>query len=296
MFGVKRGGARPAAAQAEGRAVFTADQGECRLSGVAYDVSVAEKDLAVEQGKPLGAHGATPLAVVHRAGKGAAVFLNVFMDAYPQRRALGIEEPLRRVAEGVLLVRGVRPVVGVSIEATPKAYALLNRFGMGGATIVTGVMNWDGKAADWSASITLDLPKTGHVYDLRKGAWVGETNRVKAALLSGDAVVYAVLPAKVTGIKAYASPAEVRAGGTVAVTVQVEATAAPAWRHAIRVEVKGPDGASVPHYSGVIAAERGKGQWRLNLALNDAPGRWTVTAQDVVSGQKGQAAFVVGRP
>jgi len=63
--------------------------------------------------------------------------------------------------------------------------------------------------------------------------------------------------------------------------------------HALRVEFVNPDGDPVAHYTTTLRAVQGQATGVFNLALNDAPGEWTVRVTDVLSGAQGEAKFTL---
>jgi hypothetical protein len=54
--------------------------------------------------------------------------------------------------------------------------------------------------------------------------------------------------------------------------------------HVLRIEVQDPQGRLLRHYGQNVVCPEGQGQATIPLALNDAPGQWTVTARDVATG------------
>jgi hypothetical protein len=291
VFGVSRPAANPLVAAREGEAQFQQDLGECRLQGITFDVSVAEPDLKAAGGQALGSHGAAPLFVVKKSGKGAAVLLNCFMDSFNQRRKLRIEGPLRRVVSGALAVGGVRPPVAVQVQSTPAVLPLVTTYASGGALYVGAQFDPGDRDETWTADAAFGFPRAGYVYDMREGKALGRTDKAAKAMLNGDAAFFAVLPYRVEAVRVAAG--QVRQGAMATCQAEVRVSEAAAGLHVLRVEVLGPDGVPRPHYGAVALADGGKATHAIPLALNDPKGRWTVRFTDVVSRASGEAVLEV---
>ena len=59
--------------------------------------------------------------------------------------------------------------------------------------------------------------------------------------------------------------------------------------HVFHIELCGPDGKVRDYYTKNVLAENGKCEYRWHTALNDTPGKWSVTVKDVVSGKTSAA-------
>jgi hypothetical protein len=60
-----------------------------------------------------------------------------------------------------------------------------------------------------------------------------------------------------------------------------------------RVEWIDPEGKPVTPYALNLAAPQGQARANMTLALDDKPGRWTVTVRDVLTGASAKASFIV---
>ena len=121
-----------------------------------------------------------------KVGKGTAVFLNFFLDSYPQRRKVGAEEPMRRLVKNLLLLRDVQPAVRVDVQADPKPHMFTVRYTSGEARYVATLMPHEDKTADWSAAVDVTFPQDGYVYDVRKRRALGRVQSVRTTLLAGE--------------------------------------------------------------------------------------------------------------
>lgn len=123
--------------------------------------------------------------------------------------------------------------------------------------------------------VTVQLPKSGHVYDVRNKRYLGKLDSVQHLLLAGDAGVYAVLKDKVNkvnlGVKKSAAPGE-----SLNFTMD-----AGNGGHVFHCELLSPDG--TVRYKRNIAAKDGKTSGDFQLAFNDVHGTWKLRVTDVAT-------------
>ncbi len=295
LFGVSRPRVDPLAGLREGEAVFDSNEGACRLKGLKLDASAAEPGLRASHA--LGRIGSTPAAAVHRTGQGCAALLNFYLDWYPRQRALRMEAPLKQLVANLLKLRGVEPAVRVECAAKPAPRFYVVRFRAGAARYVA--VQYDlGRREEpppAPARYTVRFPARAHVYDVRRGAYLGRTDRASGRLGPGDVALYALLPYRVRGLDVRASQASARPGDEVRYAIRVRADGAAPGLHVFRVEVSGPDGKPRRHYGAVLCSEVGRAEGAFRLALNDPPGAWRIRVQILPEGLKGMHMFRVGR-
>ena len=294
LFGIERGRPEPLCAAATGDVRFGRDVDACRVKGISLDLAVAEPGLKAAGSIALAELGQDQLvAFVRRAGAGAVVYLNVFLDTYTQRRKLGVEHDMLRLCENLLLIGNVQRAVRTRVAADPAPHMFTVRYRSGSARYIGTVMVTGDQEPDWSARVTIDLPDTGFVYDVRKQTALGRTKSVTTELLAGDAALLGVLPYKVTGVRVRPVQAVVEAGGAVRFEVSVEAGTGRAGMHVVLVEVLGPDGTARTHYGTKLVTRDSVAAGHFASALNDPAGTWTVRATDFVSGVRGEARIVL---
>ncbi len=262
---------------------------------------VCDTALTVRAGKPRAEAGPAPVVVVNDVAKGRAVLLNFSLNGCLSPPAAAGEqfagwqagEPYRRFLLALLAEAGVVPSVTVEPDA-PRVE--VSRFRAGDAEylgIVQGLpyapeLYTNKKVPAPSARpVTVSLPRKAHVYDVRAGKYLGETNRIATAMTPGIASLYALLPARVDEVRAQA-PARARQGDPVEYTLAVRG-AKPGSHHVLRLEVLGPDGNERPYYARNLLAEGGRARGELTFALDDAPGKWRLVARDVATGVAGAA-------
>jgi hypothetical protein len=289
LFGIGRPKADPLVASRDGEAVFSRDLRQCKLSGVRLDTTVAEPNLTLAGGEALGVHSGAPVAVVRKTGNGAAVFLNLFMQSYQQRRALGVDDAvMRQVPLNLLRLNDIETPVKVVAE-DPRIHMFTVRYANGDAFCVASMREVGEKQPETTAPVALTFPKEGFVYDLRQGKALGRAGSVKAALLPGDAAAYAVLPYSIRGVTVTPVAAASAPGKAVQYSVAIATDGGQPGMHVALVEITGPDGKPRTHYNSRLVLRNGKAAGEFVTALNDTPGQWTIRATDFVSRAAGSA-------
>lgn len=290
VFGIVRSDVDPLSAAREGEARFTGDSGACKLRDLVLDLSVAEQALTLSAGsEAFGRHGKTPIAVVRRMGKGTAVFLNAFFDSFPQRRKLGMEKPMRGLAQNLLLLDGVEPAVRVQVKANPPPHMFTVHYTSGKALYVASLMSHEGKTADWAADVSLTFPKAGYVYDLRRGRALGWLDSAQTSLLAGQPAVYGVLPYRVSAVSVTARSAAGTRAQPVHYDIAVQTEGGQAGMHVVLIEIVDPKGTVRPHYNAKLLTRDGAATGEFIPALNDPTGRWTIRATDYATRVTGSA-------
>jgi hypothetical protein len=258
--------------------------------------------------KPAGATalvqvGAAPAVFVRQLGTGYAVYLNTLLDEYSKARNKGYGGGAQRALLSAVLAKAtVKPAVEVKEPGgAPLAQTRIARYRFGGSDVVAilqenvdvatlyghdGVTIYDdtklGKVA--KRAVTVRLPRVGRVTNVRTGEDLGRTDTVKAEILPGDALVLAVGEDR-PGLT-LDSPAKAERGTKVSLGLGLGKPGA----HLVRCHVFDPKGRFLPEYASNVLVDGAKGTFSIPTALNDAVGRYRITATDVVSGATAEAA------
>jgi hypothetical protein len=296
VFGVTRPRVDPSAASHTAEIRFTRDLEACRLSGLNLDVSLAEPDLKATDGVPLSQHERTPVVVVRRHGKGAAVLLNFCLESYPRRRELHQEKPLLQLVENLLLVAGMRPEIRVewsrATAGMPPPRFFIVRYRSGQAHYVAVQYDTATEKQAETVPVSVTLPPSGCAYDVRSGEMLGRKTHVDTSLAPGDTRLYALLPYQVSGVSIQCEKTPVIPGSTVGYRVDV-GCAGPRGTHVFAVEVLGPDGKPRTHYGRKLVGQKGSASGEIPLALNDTAGVWTLRATDIATRKSGECRFTI---
>jgi len=139
---------------------------------------------------------------------------------------------------------------------------------------------------------SLRQSEPGHVYDVRRGKYLGRSKKVAVAVPRAGAAVYASLPYKVESIEVTTLDA-VRRGRRLPLSVSVNAKGASAGTHVVHVEFGQIGKPGLRHYAQDVVCQGGQGATFIPLALNEQPGIYTLSVRDVLSGVSDDATVVV---
>ncbi|OGV47657.1 MAG: hypothetical protein A2017_21860 [Lentisphaerae bacterium GWF2_44_16] len=283
------------------------------ISAGKYMTRFAEKDLKLTTGKALGNTGnpSTPSLILNNTGKGKSIFMNNLINGYSLITLKGAGGELSEELKGPELVREMtRNIVGQLLNAsgltplfsvkTPdgKIYPSMgvvfedgkNKYlGILKSASGAGVINREKEAVD----VTISFPEKAHIYDIRKGEYLGYASEIKTSIIPAIAKLYALLPHKVAGIKLDGINKEYKRGASIEADVKVQVSSENAGDHVIHFEAVSPDGTTVKCYSQNIKLKNGEGKVTLNTALNDMLGKWTFRIGDIASGIVRNASFTL---
>jgi len=102
-----------------------------------------------------------------------------------------------------------------------------------------------------------------------------------------------MLPYRVSSLDISATDNAVRGEKSIfkiLVNPGLRATLSP---HILRVEVTGPSGENLPWYAANITAENATAKYAVHWALNEKPGRYTITVKDTASGIIGRKTLLM---
>ena len=305
LFGIERTEVDPTPKRVPGEAKFSTALGECDPTAISFDEMSGDTTVKVAGGTALGQMADTPILIVRNVGKGKAVLLNLFMDGYNRRRKLGIEAPLQALLNEALDLADVGPFAQVRSSQADHFYVV--RYASGEAdyvailrepsTILTGGGPGSDKAGDAARNslVKAGFPQKAHLYDLRGGEYLGQTDAASKLMAPGYCQIYSLLPYQVKAVTVTPRARTKQAGRSVSYRVAVQTDGAEPGHHVFRVEVIAPDGAR-DYYGTQISAPSGSGEAEFALALNDAPGTWQIKATDIATGVTGTAEFTVTKP
>ena len=140
---------------------------------------------------------------------------------------------------------------------------------------------------------TFRLGRAGHVTEMRSRRRIGRKDHVTYPIDRFSVQVFSVLPYEVERIKVDA-PARLRQGDPLRVRLEVR-TRPPAsvGNHVLRVDMVNPKGHAADYYSQNLIAAKGRCEFVRPLALNEAPGRWTLRVRDAASCVESASSIVV---
>ena len=155
---------------------------------------------------------------------------------------------------------------------------------------IFGVL-YDQSRSNDSSVQTFQFPIKGHLYDIRAGKYLGQTDSVTARVPRGDAMIWGIYPYQVKDI-AINVPATVKGGEDLIANFAIQkAGQSKAGKHVFHAEVIAPDGLCRFFMQRNLVAENGKATLKIRMAENDMNGEWTLRVTDVMTGVKAEKSF-----
>jgi len=247
---------------------------------------------------------ATPAAIVKPHGDGAIITLTFFPDAASARRLAS----MLRQRSGVPAPR--ERIVCTNVpEATTYLYPM-----SGDRVRLVGIIQdyWqtppnldcgEAKETDayfhhgpqrWaSESATLELDAMHHVYDVRRGKYVGHERNVPLTIQPGRPELFAFLPYRVTGLE-IDCPDALAAGQKAIIGLQINVDQPPVGQHIVHVTLTDPQGRTRLADRHNVHAGEGRATLQHTIPFNATPGRWTIMACDAVTGVSVSRQIEVG--
>ena len=276
----------------------------------------ADLSLKLAGGSALAAIGDAPALVVNDYGKGKGILLNMSIGDFAEHVEMpcirfkddDVAAAAKSLLQQCLAMGAIAPPIPIS-PYVPGCHVW--RFDNGGALLQA--LLWDAPAflpgdldintlndehrekAEETRDVALHLPRPMHVYDTLAGEYLGLSNQVKRTVRPGRIQILSALPYQVKALRVNVTPAQTPPGTTVDYEIQIEPDPPDIQpeMHIIRIELTDPDGNTVDHYRLNARAGRGACRGRLNLALNDKPGPWSLLATDVATGVGARTSFTV---
>lgn len=296
VFGIKR--------TARGKSVVGSAVIKADLSGSKLDVNLAgakiDPDTQVAGAQVLAQADKTPLLLVNKLGKGQAILLN-FAPIVPKSDDPQADQA-RQLLHALYNAAGVKGVVGITAPGGAPLPTSESRVWRNGDALVFGT--WQQMKNAWfapkggvvagapvPAHMTLTAP--AHVYDLRAHKYLGKVSSLDTKLRWGRANFFAAMPYKIGPTQISLSTATPKSGQPFTATIAVDVPAKSAERQAVYVEVIDPAGDKPFWGRQPVLLQGGKGSVQLLPAFNDQPGKWTVRATELFSGQSAQASWTV---
>ena len=261
---------------------------------------IGEKGLQCAGAEKLG----DDLVFINRYGKGNAVLLNILVSGYQDVSLGGVggEESsvksgaalfcdnLRNLMQGVFNFARVSMNCSVTDVKSGKLYPCTTMLRQDGANYIFGVLKAQITAPDgkipmlfhkkFLRKVHIKLPVKGHVYDIRKGKYMGEVDNFVIDLMPGDGQVFSIQKERTTGVEVNA-PAVAERGR--ALDVRFKAAGAVG-KQVFRMELSGPDGKIVRHYTVTGRFDAAGGKFTFQFAHNDKAGSWKCRIIHVNSG------------
>jgi hypothetical protein len=245
-----------------------------------------------------------PAFLVNEFGKGKAIYLNFVATGYRvvenEGRSDEVEVNVREL-KGIAAARFqavFQKLLGYTdIRLAVQARGCsLWRFADNTATYICLGRGYKGNPDMWRTPYEVRLDQKRHVYDSRRGQYVGFTDRFDAQFSIDQklfALVYAALPYKVEEIDLSLKRESVKQGSTLLFTATIGPAQAAQNRHVISMKVLNPEGEEVSWYGTVLETKKGIANGRIDLAYSDVPGVWKMQLMDTATGVSVEKEFEV---
>ncbi len=274
LFGVRR---NPKADPIYGETVVTMDEiGEIKAIG--------REKLEARGAKPLGRHAdKTPAIFMRNLGEGRTVYLNFRLPALDAKNMAPGSRKLVSWLVELANLGSLATITAKDTDAFAKAYEL-NAFHRDGYILYGFIRDYRRcPEAEATNEVSLNLRFRSHLYDVRKGEYLGRFSRTTMCLKPGETILYAGLPSKIDSLEmetAETNPGVLR----IVARAVTEDGGSPLGHHVFNVVLRNPSGHTLPCHVLNLAAPRGSLDTEIHLGLNRQPGQWTVGVKDVITG------------
>jgi len=143
-------------------------------------------------------------------------------------------------------------------------------------------------------SVLVRAPENRYVYEMATGMVIEPGKKRNFSYSSDEPLLLSTLRYSVSRLVVDAIE-RVSSGKRVTVSLSVRTTDDLPGDHWIQMQVRGPDGDVIRHYSRAIDCPQGQGETILSLAMNEKPGRYTLEFRDVLTGITVQKTMEVFR-
>ena len=143
---------------------------------------------------------------------------------------------------------------------------------------------------------TVTLPEKRHVYDVLRQEYLGYSASFKSGAVPAVPKIFAALPCKLDSLSLSGSGKKFEPGDEVKINATLTPAEVAGAGLCVRFEVLGPAGKPLDCYTRKVVSTTGQFEMVLPLAINEAPGRYTVVAEEIVSGLRAEAPFDVRGP
>ncbi len=246
-----------------------------------------------------GRAGGAGAIFVNRFGHGRAVLLNILTSGYAGDgynaieglRQQGRERTIRRTVERLLGDAGIRAPITLTTAAGPLAACSIARFRAGSTRYLAILPDY---CVDRGKGIptTIQLPRRYHLYDMRRGTYLGHASKITTVAKTGIARLYALLPYRVSRIQVQ-GPARAERGVPLRLRFTCTASGATPGPHVFHVELTDPAGRRADWAFANLSAPKGDADFTILFAVNDPAGRWRLTVRDVATGMRSSRTILL---
>jgi hypothetical protein len=201
--------------------------------------------------------------------------------------------------------RGVRPEFAVLDEANRPVVGVETHTFRNGGVVIVGLLSNPELRVDEPGppefksnqrfekprTIRLVLPDDLYSYEIRGAKTLGRKKEITVTLDPYEPALFAFSPSPLPTIR-ISAPQRIARGEIAWIGLGFDGSSLAA-THVLHLDVRNPDGKVVDYYSNNVFTSKGSGEHAIPFARNDTPGRWTIYAKDLLSGQSQTVAVNV---
>ena len=248
-----------------------------------------------------------PVMHVNHVGKGRAILMNLLVNGYQTTTLGGVGGELSSQTSGAeIFCRNLRHLVGGLLKssgvherctvtaADELPYPCQTMLRSSGDNYVFGIMKFtqEGNTFDMSkgTEVNVKLPVKGHLYNVREKKYLAYGDSFRMKLVPAWGYLYTVLQNRIERVEVTA-PLKLKRGTMLKTGFRAVAEKGSAGPQVFHVEFLRPDGTADKVYSKNIATEDGSGEYALQTAYNDVPGKWILRVTNVNTGLTGEKSI-----
>ncbi|MGB9641789.1 MAG: beta-galactosidase [Candidatus Ratteibacteria bacterium] len=235
-----------------------------------------DSSIILINGKPKENIENLPIFIVNNFGKGKGILLNLSLSNYPDENMAGISKILNGVMEEIAGVQKKINYEPHNLECgfTPYRYKL-------GSHIYLGILSpW---REGGEKNCKLILPQKFHIYNIRKGEYLGFNDSFDMKVQPETVDVIGFLPYRILDLK-IKSKEKIKRGETLNYEIELLTEPLAPETHIFHVNVVSPEGKEIKYYEENLKGEKGKAKGSINFALNEKQGKYTLRVKEIVSG------------
>ena len=236
-----------------------------------------------------------PLVVSNKVGKGSAVCLNIPFNNYqyyptPDTLYFYLADPehatvIGNILKAVFQAHSLDRVLRVDCPDGKWPWGLETWYAVDGQAQYVGLTKRRAAKREPDSPIRVHAPRSGHVYDMFTGRYLGKKMEWQATVAPADVQLFSILPYRVKSLGVRCPRKIVMRGSVVLGEVRVVTRDGPEKpvRHVIHLEVIRPDGKAVRYLAQNLETKNGSADFSIPLALNEPTGEYTLIFTDVAT-------------
>jgi len=265
------------------------------FKGSKIPVRAAEGNIMLNKGTSLFfKDGYAPVIILNFYGKGKGIYLNLDITKYSGLRMgeAGRGDGLKDILNRVFVSAGIERKVKVIDRKTNNdlRHCQIFSFSEGKALYLALLPDWDGKEKRTEKQIKIVVPEQSYFYDILAGKYLGRMSNLEAEIGLEDVTILAVLPYQTKSISVTADKERYKRGETINYKIAISPETG---KCVVRLEVIAPDKKAIPYYSKNLIFNNGKVEGKIDLALNEDPGKWLLQVKDVATGLNAGYTFTI---